>query len=174
MLGPFLRPKPLLLRRPASLHLALHRLRPFRARRSLHRRQRADGLLVPLGQRAALGYLLRVLDGGQPRRALGSELPPDDRLSPAAVAPMSALAFLRLRRRFGDHRKLVNERLAETPAQQLGVKTRKCTLCPSRANEHATSPLPVRFMALGCSQRLYRAQLFKGSALVAASRKCGP
>jgi hypothetical protein len=55
-----------------------------------------------------------------------------------------------------------------------GVKTRKCTLCPSRANEHATSPLPVRFMALGCSQRLYRALLFKGSALVAASRQCGP
>ena len=30
-----------------------------------------------------------------------------------------------------------------------GVKTRKCILCPSRANERATLPLPVRFMALG-------------------------
>jgi hypothetical protein len=47
------------------LHLALHRLRPFRARRRLHGRQRAAGLLVPLGQRAAHGHLLLVFDGGE-------------------------------------------------------------------------------------------------------------
>jgi hypothetical protein len=40
MLRPFLRPYPLLLRRPARLHLALHRLRPFRARRRLHAKNR--------------------------------------------------------------------------------------------------------------------------------------
>jgi|ERR1035437_10007746 hypothetical protein len=56
----------------------------------------------------------------------------------------------------------------------MGVKTRKCTLCPSRANERPTLPLPVRFIALGRSQRLYKALIFKGSALVAASRKFGP
>jgi hypothetical protein len=35
------------------------------------------------------------------------------------------------------------------PFAPHGVKTRKCILCPSRANERATLPLPVRFMALG-------------------------
>ena len=88
MLRPFLRPNPLLLRRPARLHLALHCLRPFRARRRLHGRQRAAGLLVPLGQRAARGHLMTL-----------------------------NLAFLRRRLPFGNHRKLINKRLAETPAQ---------------------------------------------------------
>src|ERR1019366_5623669 len=129
MLRPFLRPHPLLLRRPASLHLALHRLRPHRARCRLHRRQRAAGLLVPLGrqraagllvplgQRATRGHLLLVFDGGQPRRALWLD-PMPERLPTAAAAALMTLdlAFLRRRLPFGDHRKLIDKRLAETPA----------------------------------------------------------
>jgi hypothetical protein len=123
--GPFLRPKPLLLRRPACLHLALHRLRPFRARRRLHGRQRATRLLVPLGQRAARGHLLRVLDGGQPQHALWLDLMPERLPTAAAPALMTLdLAFLRRRLWFGDHRKLIDKRLAHAPAQQLAPKLR--------------------------------------------------
>jgi hypothetical protein len=68
----------------------------------------------------------------------------------------------------------VNPAAAVRGPKHVGVKTRKCTLCPSRANERPTLPLPVRFIVLGRSQRLYKALIFKGSALVAASRKFGP
>jgi hypothetical protein len=123
MLRPFLRPYPLLLRRPASLHLALHRLRPFGFRRRLHGRQRAARLLVPLGQRAARGHLLLVFDGGQ-RRALWLDSMPE-RLPTAADAALTLdLAFLRRWLWFGDHRKLINKRLAHAPAQQLAPKLR--------------------------------------------------
>jgi len=52
---------------------------------SLHRRQRAVRLLVPLGQRAARGLLLRVFDGSQPRRALWLD-PMPERLPTATAA----------------------------------------------------------------------------------------
>jgi len=74
------------------------------------------------------------------------------------------------------HRSVIRPRHTSHPGATLrsGVKTRKCTLCPSCANEGTTLPLPVRFIVLGRSQRLYKALIFKGSALVAASRKFGP
>src|ERR1019366_6764439 len=54
------------------------------ARRRLSACKRAAGLLIALGQRTARGLLLRVFDGGKPRRALWLD-PIPERLPSAAI-----------------------------------------------------------------------------------------
>ena len=130
-LAPFFRPSVALLRRPATLQLALHALRPSAAARvGHHMRQRDKCPALLLGALRALGLLLLMLDGGK------AKLPrPDWRRSPqarlpsiAATMPTLPLLLLRGRWRFwlrlGDQRKLINEPPTGAPPVQLAAQLR--------------------------------------------------
>jgi hypothetical protein len=128
--APFLLPCVALLRRPATLQLALHALRPSAAARVGHdMRQRDKRPALLFGALRALGLLLLMLDGG---RAKFPRL--DRRWSPPAPPPSVAAAvptpplLRRGRRRFwlrlGDQRKLINKLPTGAPPVQLAPQLR--------------------------------------------------
>ena len=127
--APFLRPSVTLLRRPATLQLARHALRPPAARVGHDMRQRDKCPALLFGALRALGLVLLMLDGGK------AKFPrPDRRRSPPAPPPSVAgavptLPLLRRGRRrfwlrFGDQRKLINEPPTSAPPVQLAPQLR--------------------------------------------------
>ena len=128
--APFLRPCVALLRRPATLQLARHTLRPSAAARvGHHMRQRDKRPALLLGALRALGLLLLMLDGGKaklPRldRRRSPPAPPPSVAGAMPPSPLLRRGRRRFRLRFGDQRKLINKPPTQAPSVQLAAQLR--------------------------------------------------